>query len=107
MIISLEEMINVSKVVTVNVEIFAWGLFSRFSRFRLLPENYPHAKIKPKCLYEGNMTSFVKITPMRNVLPTYSRNFPPAKITTFTVVLRFVMILNQIPLSTGCWLPSC
>ena len=68
------------------MEIFAWGLFLRFSRFCLLRENYPHAKIKTICLYEGKRSSTVKITPMWNVLPTFSRNFPPAKITTFTVI---------------------
>ena len=44
---------------TVNVEIFAWGLFSRFC----LHKNYPHTKIKPICLCEGNRSSIVKITP--------------------------------------------
>ena len=45
---------------TVNVEIFAWGNFRVF-------------------------VFFAKITPTRNVWPTLSANFPPAKITTFTV----------------------
>ena len=49
---------------TVNVEIFAWGKFSRFSRFCLRHEIYPNVKIKLICLYEGNMSSIVKITPM-------------------------------------------
>ena len=35
--------------------------------------------------YEGKRSSFVKITPTWNVLPTFSGNFPPAKISTFTV----------------------
>ena len=45
----------------------------------LLRENYPHAKIKPICLYEGNRSSIVKITPTWNVLWTFSRNFPPCE----------------------------
>ena len=64
---------------------FRVGVIFAFSRFCLLPENYPHAKIKPICLYEGNTSSIVKITPTWNVSPMFSRNFPPAKITTFTV----------------------
>ena len=59
-----------------------------FSHFCLLRENYLHVKIKPICHYEGNRSSIVKITPTRNtwnVLPTFSQNFPPGKITTFTV----------------------
>ena len=31
------------------------------------------------------MSSIVKNTPTWNVLPTFSRNFPPAKMTTFTI----------------------
>ena len=42
---------SVIRVVSLNVEIFAWWSFSRFG---LLHENYPRAKIKPICLYEGN-----------------------------------------------------
>ena len=53
--------------------------------FGLLCENYPHMKIKPICLYEGNRSSIVKITPTWNALPTFSRNLPPAKITTFSL----------------------
>ena len=58
-----------------------------FVFFALLssPRKLPHAKIKPICLYEGNRSSIVIINPTWNVLPTFSRNFPPAKITTFTV----------------------
>ena len=63
---------------------FRVGPIFAFFALRLLRENYPYAKIKPICLYEGN-SSIVKITPTWNVLPTFSRNFPPAKITTFTV----------------------
>ena len=48
-------------------------------------------------LYEGNRSSIVKITPTWNVLPTFSRNFPPAKITTFTVLyfIFYSMILQS------------
>ena len=48
---------------TVNVEIFVWGKFSRFSRFGFLRENNPRAKIKPICLYEENRSRIVNITP--------------------------------------------
>ena len=73
---------SASQELTLNVEIFAWGvIFAFLSSSRKLP----HAKIKPICIYEGNRSSIVKITPTWNVLPTFSRNFPPAKITTFTV----------------------
>ena len=60
-------------------------IFAFFAMF-FFRENYPHAKIKPICLYEGNSSIIVKITPTWNVLQTFSRNFPPAKITTFTVL---------------------
>ena len=76
---------SMQQLCTVNIEIFAWELFSRFS---LLCKNYSHAKIKLICLYEGNMSSIVKITPTWNVLSTFSWDFPPAKITTFTVIQR-------------------
>ena len=58
-----------------------------FSRFclKLLKKISP-PKIKHICLYEGKMSSIVKITPTWNVLPTFLRKFTPAKITTFTVV---------------------
>ena len=62
-------------------------LRSRFSRFCFFCENYPHVKIKPICLYEGNRSSIIKITPTWNILPTFSRNFPLAKITTFTLYI--------------------
>ena len=42
---------------------FRVGVIFAFSRFCLLRENYPHAKIKPICLYEGNRSIIVKITP--------------------------------------------
>ena len=45
----------------------------------------PNTKIKPICLYEGNRISIIKITPTWNVLPTLSRTFSPANITTFTI----------------------
>ena len=67
--------------------------FSRGGNFRVFrtlvffAKIYPHAKIKPICLYEGNRSSIVKITPMENVLPMFSRNFPPAKITMFTELM--------------------
>ena len=66
---------------------FRVGLFSRFC---LLRENYPNAKILPiiLCLYEENRSSIVKIPPTLNVLTTFWRNFPPAKITTITVITR-------------------
>ena len=51
------------------------------------------ALIKPICLYEGYMTSIVKITPMWNVFPTFLRNFPPAKIT-FTLIGFWHLIRN-------------
>ena len=57
---------------------------SNFRVFRALvffAKITPHAKIKPICLYEENRSGIVKITPTWNVLPTFSRNFPPAKIT--------------------------
>ena len=69
------------------MEIFAWGSFSRFC---LLCEIYPHAKIKLICLYEGNMSSIMKNTPTWNALTTFSRNFLLAKITTFTVPLWYM-----------------
>ena len=65
-----------------------------------LRENYPHVKIKLICLYEGN-SSIVKITPTWNVLPTYSRNFPLAKITMFTV-LWFINIICLSVARRGC-----
>ena len=49
-------------------------------------QKLPHVNIKPICLHEGNGRRIVKITPTWNVLQTFSRNFPPAKITTFTVL---------------------
>ena len=55
--------------------------FLHFLRFCLLRKNNPHAKIKPIYLYEGNRISIVKITPTWHALRTFSRNFPPAKIT--------------------------
>ena len=61
------------------------GIIFAFLRFCLPRENYSHAKIKPICIYEGNRSSFVKITPTCNVLPTFLRNFPLAKISTFIV----------------------
>ena len=64
---------------------FRVGVIFAISRYCLIRENFPHAKIKPIWLYERNMSRIVKITPTWKVLPTFSRNFPPAKITTFTV----------------------
>ena len=40
---------------------FRVGEFSRF--LRSCRENYPHAKIKPMYLYEGNKSNIVKISP--------------------------------------------
>ena len=82
--------------------------------FAFFRENYPHAKIKPICLYEGNMSSIMKITPTWNVLPTFLRTFPPAKITTFTVFYctsdKFLPIglpeMHQWPLSEHSITPS-
>ena len=54
---------------------FSSWVFLRFC----LRENYPHAKIKPICLYEGNRSSFVNITPTWNVLPTFSRDSSPSE----------------------------
>ena len=61
---------------------FCVGVF-----FALLSSSrkYPHTKITAICLYEGNKHNIVKITPTCDVLPTFLRNFPPAKITTFTL----------------------
>ena len=75
---------------TVNLEILRGGncrvfFFFRFCLF--FCKNYSHAKIIPICLYEGKRSSIAKITPTWNVLPTFSRNFPRAIITTFTVTL--------------------
>ena len=41
------------------------------------------------------MSSIVKITPTRKVLLTFSRNFPPAKITTFTVYGIYILKINE------------
>ena len=83
---------------------FCMGVIVAF--FALLRENYPHAKIKPLCLYEGNSSSTVKITTTWNVLPTYSRTFPPAKITTFTVYLYRPPVRAVLPWSDQA-LPHC
>ena len=58
-----------------------------FPFFAIWPSlrNFPCEKIKPVRLDSGNRWNFVKITPTWKVLPTFSRNFPPAKITTYTV----------------------
>ena len=83
-------------------------IFHVFLRFRFLCKNYSLAKIKPICLYEGNRSSIVKITPMWNVLPIVSQNYPPAKITTFTVgeisFKRNSQLLNSV--LQGEWNPS-
>ena len=60
-----------------------WVIFALLSSSRKLPprENKTHIYF-----YERNRSSIVKITPTWSVLPTFSWNFPPAKITTFTVM---------------------
>ena len=62
-----------SQCINVNVEIFAWWLFSRFLRYDLLRENFPRRKIQSIRLYEGNRWNIVKITTKWKVLPTFSR----------------------------------
>ena len=62
------------------------GNFHVFHAFIFFAKNYPHTKIKPIHLCKGNRRSMVKITLTWNVLPKFSRNFPPVKITTFTVL---------------------
>ena len=42
---------------------FRVGVIFAFFALLYSSENYPHAKLKPICLYEGNMSSIVKITP--------------------------------------------
>ena len=72
----------------VNADIFTWDNFRVFRASVFFAKNSSHGKIKPMCtcLYEGNRSSIVNITQTRNVLLTFSRNFPSAKITTFTVL---------------------
>ena len=69
------------------MEIFAWGLFSRFPRFCLLCENDPHAKIKLIWLYEGYRSSIAEMYPHVKCLANIFAK-PPAKITTFNVCAR-------------------
>ena len=64
------------------------GVIFAFTCFSILRNNYPHAKIKPIWLYEENRSSIVKITPWWNVFPLFSRNFPPAKITSFSIMVN-------------------
>ena len=74
------------------------GKIFAFLRLCLLHKNYPNAKIKPICLYEINRSSIVKITPALMFLPTFSRNFPPAKITTIIVVKDLTTsLIDDIP----------
>ena len=62
-------------------------------------------KIKPIYLYEGIRSSIVKISPTWNVLPTFSWNFPPAKITTFTVTIgaTFTKLAPTVHLDMIYW----
>ena len=75
-------------------------------RFCHLCENYPHAKIKPMCLYEENRSCIMKITPMWKVLPTFLQNFPIVKITTFTV-LENKVLAKESPTWFWTWCKNC
>ena len=66
--------------------IFRVGLVFAFFAHLSSSRKLRDVKIKPICLYEGNRSSIVKITPTWNVLPAFSRHDPLAKITTFTVL---------------------
>ena len=72
-----------------------WVIFLYFALLSS-SQNY-HVKIKPICFYEGN-SSIVKITPTWNVLPTFSRNFPPVKITMFTVYSYSMVTRGKVKL---------
>ena len=61
--------------------------------------------MKPISICEGNRSSIAKITPTWNVLQMFLRNFPPAKITTFTVYgfqhywfVKFISIDEMVPM---------
>ena len=55
---------------------FRMGVIFAFLGALVFFAKFTPCEIKPICLYEGNRSSIVKITPMWNVLPTFSRNFP-------------------------------
>ena len=66
---------------------FCMGVIFAFFALKYSSRKLTPRKIKAKWLYEENRSRIVKNTPTGNVFPTFSRNIPPAKITTFTVYI--------------------
>ena len=89
--LSLSEFTTQSAGPCFKYENFEVGvIFAFFDNAHL--KNFPSIKIKPTWLYSGNESSIGKITSMWKVWPTFSQNFSPAKITTFTVFLFLTSI---------------
>ena len=65
--------------------IFAFFVLLSFSQKLPPRENKTHMPLWRKYTC---MSGIVKIIPTWNISPTFSRNFPPAKITTFTVLFK-------------------
>ena len=102
LVIPLARKVHRRHLVTVKRGHFRVGVIFAFFARLSFSRKLPHAKIKPKCLYVGNRSSIVKITPTWNVLRTFSRNFPPAKITTFTVLDQSAIFQVWMDTSKSC-----
>ena len=65
--------------ITVNVEIYAWGLFSCFSLLCVYRENYSHTKITFSIYCYGNCNGIARLTPTCNVCLTFFTKFSPSE----------------------------